>query len=100
LGYGLEEFEILDFLVKKIGEEKVEQKHWILLPYYSGEEYLKTYDEEYFGSLGISVIGFRKDYHGYRQLYKVIKKWKNEINELSSIPLEDVKDMEDAVDNL
>jgi len=100
LGYGLEEFEILDFLVTKIGEEKMEQKHWILLPYYSGEEYLKTYDEEYFGSLGISVIGFRKDGYGYRQLYKVIKKWKNEINELSSIPLEDVKDMEEAVDNL
>ena len=101
LGYGLEEFEILDFLVTKLAEgEKIEKKHWILLPYYEDEDYLKTYDEEYFKSLGISVVPFRKDEEGYHQLYNVIKKWNNEFNELSNIPHEEMMDMEDTVDNL
>jgi hypothetical protein len=100
LGYGLEEFEILDFLITKIGEETEELKHWILLPYYQGENYLWNYDKEYFSSLGIDVIGFEKDFDGYGQLYNVIKKWRKEILELSNIPHEDVKEMEETVDNL
>lgn len=100
LGYGLEEFEILDFLVTKSGEETQERRHWILLPYYQGEDYLLTYDKEYFGSLGIDVIGFEKDAEGHGQLYNVIKKWRKEITELSDIPHEDAKEMEDVVDNL
>jgi hypothetical protein len=100
LGYGLEEFEILDFLVTKSVEETQESRHWILLPYYQGEEYLLAYDKEYFGSLGIEVIGFEKDIDGHGQLYNVIKKWRKEITELSDILHEDVKEMEAVVDNL
>lgn len=100
LGYGLEEFEILDFLVTKIGKENPERKHWILLPYYTDEEYMKDYDKDYFLSLGITVIGYEKDIDGYSQSYNVIKKWNKEINQLSDIPHEDVNEMEILVDTL
>jgi hypothetical protein len=103
LGYGLEEFEILDFLITKFGEygdSPTELKHWIVLPYYQGEDYLWDYDKDYFRPLGINVVGFEKDIDGYSQLYKVIKKWRKEITELSIIPHEMVKEMEETVDNL
>jgi hypothetical protein len=104
LGYGLEEYEILDFLVTKFGGEyensPTELKHWIVLPYYQGEDYLWDYDKEYFKPLGINVIPFEKDIDGYSQLYKVIKKWRKEITESSIIPHEMVREMEETVDNL
>jgi hypothetical protein len=99
LGYGFEEYEILDFLVTRFGEETKELNHWILLPYYQGEGYLLAYDKEYFSPLGIDVIGFEKDIDGYGQLYKVIKKWRKEIAELSDITHEDIMKMEKLVDD-
>lgn len=100
LGYGLEEYEILDYLVTKFGEEENELKHWILLPYYQDEDYLLDYDKGYFRSLGIRVIGYEKDDKGYNQIFNVIKKWREEIREVSTVLYEDVKDLEETVDKL
>jgi len=100
LGYGLEEFEILDFLVTKMGRGIVGLNHCILLPYYKGENYLLDYDTDYFKPLGIQVIGFEKDENGYAQLYNVVKKWKKDLTELTSVPHEMVKLMEETVDSL
>lgn len=100
LGYGLDEFEVLDFLLNKYEKETSEQKHWILLPYYKDETYLLDYDKLYFGSMGISVIGYKKDEEGYNQLFNVIRKWRTEFRELSPIVDEDIKEMEETVDKL
>jgi len=100
LGYGLEEFEILDFLMETFSEEHSQGNHWILLPYYESEGYLKDYDEEYFSSLGINVIGYKKDQEGYRQLYKVIKKWNSEIKEISNQVFKKQTKMMNLVDKL
>ena len=100
LGYGLEEYEVLDFLLEKYGKETQELKHWILLPYYNHEDYLLEYDKMYFGSMGINVVGYSKDEEGYKQLFNVIKKWRTEFRELSPIVDEDIKEMEETVDKL
>jgi hypothetical protein len=100
LGYGLDEFEVLDFLLNKYEKETSERKHWILLPYYEDEKYLLDYDKSYFGSMGISVIGYKKDEEGYNQLFNVIRKWRTEFRELSPIVDEDIKEMEETVDKL
>jgi len=100
LGYGLEEFEILDFLMEKFSEENSQRNHWILLPYYESEGYLKDYDEGYFSPLGINVVGYKKDDEGYRQLYKVIKKWNNEIKQISKQEYRKQTKMESLVDKL
>ena len=100
LGYGMEEFEVLDSLLNKYSKEASEVKHWILLPYYNDEKYLLDYDKSYFRSMGINVIGYRKDEDGYNQLFNVIKKWRSDIRELSSILDEDIKEMEETVDSL
>jgi len=100
LGYGLEEFEILDFLVTTMDRKQMEPKHCILLPYYKEEKYLQAFDADYFKPLGIKVVGYKKDVTGYAQLYTVIKKWKKELIGLTDMQYEAIKDMEEMVDKL
>ncbi|GAB4200140.1 MAG: hypothetical protein Fur0023_03120 [Bacteroidia bacterium] len=85
LGYGLAEFELLDFLITKYDRhsEHRELKHFILLPFYRGEENLLKYESYYYNSMGIEVIPYEKDERGYAQLYEVLKKWDEEINHVS-----------------
>jgi len=80
IGYGLNEFELLDFLIIKSGGHSLpEARHFILLPYYTGEETILEYDEHYFSQFGITVIPYLKDEKGYGQLYDIIKKWNRDI---------------------
>jgi len=101
LGYGMEEFELLDFLVPKFDPMKgKELKHFILLPYYRGEEDSVRLDSLYFNKLGVEIKGYEKDEHGYTQLYDVVKNWNREIMQTSTALLDEMKELEDAVDNL
>lgn len=85
VGYGLEEFEVLDYLITKFDHnEKIEMKHFILLPYYRGENRILEFDRFYYGDLGITVLPYEKDERGYNQLYEVIKHWNSEINQVST----------------
>lgn len=53
VGYGMDEFEILEFLFEK-ADTKKEKKHFILLPMLRGEENILAFEESYYGDLGIS----------------------------------------------
>jgi len=80
IGYGLNEFEVLDFLITKSGIPLSKMpKHFILLPYYRGEENILEFEEHYFLQMGISVVPYMKDEKGYGQLFDVIKKWNQDI---------------------
>ena len=101
LGYGMEEFELLDFLIPKSDPMKgKELKHFILLPYYRGEEDSLKLDSLYFNSLGVRIKGYEKDEHGYNQLYNVVRNWNKEIMQTSTVLLDEMKEIEDVVDNL
>jgi hypothetical protein len=88
IGYGMEEFEVLDFLFTKTGGSSKELKHFILLPMYRGEENILAFEEFYHGDLGIHVVSYAIDDKGYDQLHHVIENWQKEIN-LSSTFLHD-----------
>lgn len=61
LGYGLEEFEVLDYLITKFDHSQgTEMRHFILLPYYSGENRIVEFDRSYYRSLGITVVPYKK----------------------------------------
>ncbi len=102
LGYGMSEFEILDFLITKYGKPKgaKELKHYILLPFYSAEENILQFEQEYYGDMGIQVIGYEKDENGYNQLYYVIKKWNEDINRTSTYTLDSFNELENLVKRL
>lgn len=106
VGYGMSEFELLDFLITKFDNEKdsdnqpKELKHFILKPFYKGEENILSFDQFYYNQMGIQVIGFEKDERGHSQLYEVIKHWNKEINMVSTYLLNSFREIEDIVGGL
>lgn len=84
IGYGLDELEILQFMVPKVIHEgtygdKQRHKRFILLPLYKGEENILKQEQSYFNAFGIEVIAYPKDEKGYEQLTNVIDQWRGKI---------------------
>jgi hypothetical protein len=100
VGYGMAEFELLDFLITKFDSKKEKElKHFILLPFYRGEENILEIERYYYNSMGIEVIPYEKDKKGYGQLYEVIKSWNIEINQVSTYLYDTYNEIDDIVNN-
>lgn len=100
IGYGLNEYEVLDFLVTKSGISVPElPKHFILRPYYSGEETFLEFEEHYFAQLGVRVIPYNKDERGHIQLFYIIQKWKTEINQTTQFLINTFDELRNAANN-
>jgi hypothetical protein len=78
IGYGLEEFEILEYIVKKAEIAKINKQHYILMPFFKQEEIVKDHISNYYEQLGLFVIPYAKDIKGYNQLSNIISFWVNE----------------------
>lgn len=102
LGYGVSEFELLDFLITKFDSSnaKKEIKHYTLLPFYSGEENILGFEQSYYKLMGIQVIGYEKDDNGYNQLYYVLKKWNEDINQTSTYTHDSYTEIDELVNGL
>lgn len=102
LGYGMSEFELLDFLITKFDStsDKKEIKHYTLLPFYSGEENILGFEQSYYNPMGIQVIGYEKDEKGYNQLYYVLKKWNEDINQTSTYTHDSYTEIDALVNSL
>lgn len=99
VGYGLGEFEVLDYLITKFDSSKEETKHFILLPYYRGENRILEFDQYYYSSLGITVVPYEKDENGYNQLYEVLKNWNSVINQASTYLYGSFREIDEVIDN-
>jgi len=100
VGYGMSEFELLDFIITKADSgHGIESKHFILLPFYTGAESDLKFEQQYHNKMGISVVPYQKDQNGYNQLYNVIKDWNTRINQTSTFLYETYKEIEDIVDS-
>ena len=100
VGYGMSEFELLDFIITKSDSgDGIESKHFILLPFYTGEETDLKFERLYHNKMGISVVAYQKDQNGYNQLYEVIKDWNSKINQTSNSLYETYKEIDEIVDN-
>lgn len=76
LGYGISEFELLDYIITKTSSKN---KHYLLNGYFKDEKKLLEYDKFYYDKLGIEIIPYSKDNYGYKQQEKIIEKWKEEV---------------------
>lgn len=82
LGYGLNEFELLDHLFTKAkrGENKL-KKHYVLEGFYSHLPVLKSAKESYYDSLGINLLPYDMDGEGHSGQISVIEELVSKISE-------------------
>lgn len=82
MGYGLEEYEILEYILSKGNNPKV-GKHYMLYPSYREERNLVNYLGKYYENLGVKLIPYNISQKGYVQLKNVIDEWSKVLSEIS-----------------
>ena len=99
LGYGLEETEILEHILRR-GSAKAncERKRFVLQGYYLSQVplYYQLY-RYYEHSFGVHLLGYVKDYENHKCLEKIIKSWVEKI-QIRRQPL--VKDIDFMIEVL
>ena len=93
IGYGLAEFELLDYIVQKASNTA---GHFILSPYFSYEEAAIRAMDQYYRELGIQQISYCIDKGGYSDLASVLTAWMDKImlvTELPSITLKRLREI-------
>jgi len=75
IGYGLEEYEILDFMISKIKRKDRNISHFILLPFYKSQKNIVEFQKKYYLSMGIKLMPYFIDNKGHMQLAFIIKDW-------------------------
>ncbi len=83
IGYGLSEFELLEFIIPK-SDNTNSKKKYILEGYFTGEENIVNYETKYYEALGIELIPYSKDDKGYDQLFEIIQAWAVKIQHKSN----------------
>lgn len=98
LGYGMAEFELIDFVLQNFdtGKQK-ELKHYMLSSFYHGEENMLKFEQAYYSQMGITVQAYEMDDKGYYQLHDVISSWNREINQVTKYQHETYKEIEKAL---
>jgi hypothetical protein len=83
IGYGLEEYEILEFMISKVRSGKNEVRHFMLYPVFKKETNLLEFQKKYYLDLGIQLVPYPIDDNGYEHLANVIQIWSNQIGLIS-----------------
>lgn len=100
IGYGLNEFELLDYIIgKSYKGEKMEMNKFSLEPYRSNERDLVNIDELYYKDLGINIVPYNYDEKGYNQLFHIIKAWSEKFSGLSNYPIHWIKNINSEINN-
>lgn len=97
LGYGMSEFELLDYLFTSI--QGTQKRHYFLRDYFTHEQRIYEFDQMYFDDLGVDLIPYAKDEKGFNQLPIIIKSWVDEIKARSLVPVTVYDDIDDALGN-
>jgi hypothetical protein len=81
IGYGLEEAEILEHILRRgrVKDTK-DKRRFALMPFFLSQFplYKKLY-EYYLKSFGVHLIGFVRDHKDYKQLEDIVKTWSEQI---------------------
>jgi hypothetical protein len=83
VGYGLEEYEIMEFMISKSHTSKGEVKHFMLYPVFRREINLLAFQRKYYRDLGVQLIAYPIDENGYEQLAPIIHEWAKRIGPVS-----------------
>lgn len=101
IGYGLEELEILEYVIRKAKprqelEAIAEPRHFILQGFFSHEKTLKDHMEGYYRrECGIQLMPFLRDKRDHGQLLYVLDEYARSIPASAPLPLADEQKLED-----
>lgn len=86
LGYGLDEYEVLDFLLlkEKCGSSRPNKK-FVLRDYSLDPERDRDIDELYYRSLGVTLIPYESKSEPETSLIRVLKSWREQIDSRSAV---------------
>lgn len=99
IGYGLEEAEILEHILRRSNVDKTseERQRFLLQPFFKNEQplydRLKVYYQK---SFGVHLTGYARDKKDYRQLEDVIEQWSQKLKVRQPALVDDL-DMMDRV---
>lgn len=98
LGYGLEETEILEFILRRGGaKESGERRRFAVQGFFNGQEPLyKKLHQYYEKSFGVHLLGFVRDHEDYGGLKRTVESWVTDIK-ISKPPLADDADFIEEV---
>lgn len=86
VGYGLAEFELLEFLFSRIKKPSSKEiRHFILLDFYEGEDARFKLESIYYKHLGIEIIPYCKNKNGYNEIQNIFERWAKEISITTSV---------------
>jgi len=99
VGYGLEELEILEYVILKTrhkpGEDQREAKHYLLQGFFSHEyELMRSLKRYYLQECGIQLIPFLRDQKDWDQLLEVLEDFAREIPAKDLEQLQEFLEME------
>ena len=98
VGYGLEELEILEYVLTKGPRGTDEVRHFILQGYFSHEETLmRNMDIYYRNGCGIELLPFRRDEKDWEQLLDVIKAFADGMPASTPLLQQEMQDMENLL---
>lgn len=87
VGYGLEEYEILDFIINTSQRcKRKHTEHYALYSMFSPEKELYELHRKYYRALNIELIPYLLDQNGYEGLVKVISEWSQIIAPIARRP--------------
>ena len=99
VGYGLEELEILEYIILKARTKNgMQVKHFLLQGFFSHERELMISLRTYFRDCGIDLIPFLKDQEGWNQLLHVLEAFGQSVPASSPTVLQEFKEMEALLD--
>lgn len=91
VGYGLDELEVLDMIVRAtrlrgLKPDPAKLTAHVLLPLYSHEEVIVDQLKEYYLDLGINLIPFSKDERDYFSYEILLEKWAGRLSTIANEP--------------
>jgi len=98
LGYGLEEAEILEHILRRGAVRRTSDRRRFALQgfFLSQKPLFENLHDYYEKSFGVHLLGFIRDHENYKRLEAIIKTWANKIN-VSKPPLAADNDFMDEV---
>lgn len=102
IGYGLEELEILEYIILKrraVQGQQTEARHYLLQGFFSHEEQvLRTLRSYYLNECGIELIPFLRDQKDREQLLDVLEHFAREMPASDPMVLQRAQEMEALLD--